>query len=280
MCCGRPRGAINHFRPCRPWRAGGSLSSAQRMGTHWSSTLLLIHRWRYWARSGGLGLYVVRTALDPRLPAQEHASLFRGFNDGMDRHAVALGSRSVEVKGKKLHYKTLQMTDDVCTCKYVYEGNVRNPLIKTSGVPAVSNFVQSFYVKCNAKSEHHFQQIIGNHYDRASNQSIHWHSDKSALLSDKTDIVSVSLGCAGVFCYMPNEKAQFSDVHQSLKLGGQWHKRRQTAIDRGLRGCVPLFAGDVLLMCGSFQECMQHRTLPFRLSGGACSEALSVASIA
>ena len=175
----------------------------------------------------GFGLYVVRAALDPRVPAEEHASLLSGFNIGLNYYAASLGSRSVEVKGRKLHYKTLQMTDDVCTCKYVYEGNVRNPLIKTSGVPAVSNFLQSFYAKCNARSEHHFQQIIGNHYDRASNQSIHWHSDKSTLLSDNTDIVSVSLGCAGVFCYMPNEKAQHSDFHQSLKLGRQWHKRRR-----------------------------------------------------
>jgi alkylated DNA repair dioxygenase AlkB len=167
----------------------------------------------------GFGLYVVRAALDPRLRAQEHASLFRGFKDAMERHAVALGSRSVEVKGKKLHYKTLQMTDDVCTCKYVYEGNVRNPLIKMSGVPAVSDFLQSFYGKCNAESEHHFHQIVGNRYDKPTNQAIPWHSDKSALLSSNTDIVSVSLGCAGVFCYMPNEKAQFSDFHQSLKLG-------------------------------------------------------------
>ena len=169
------------------------------------------------------------------------------------------------------------MTDDVCTCKYVYEGNVRNPLIKTSGVPAVSNFLRSFYVKCNARSEHHFQQIIGNHYDRASNQSIHWHSDKSTLLSDNTDIVSVSLGCAGVFCYMPNEREVSSIFHRSLELG-KWKNRRQTAIDRRLRGCVPL-SGDVLLMCGSLQECMQHKTLPFRPSGGACPDASSVASI-
>ena len=74
----------------------------------------------------GFGLYVVRAALDPGLPAEEQASLLRGFSDGMDRHAEALGSRSVEVRGRKLHYKTLQMTDDVCTCKYVYEGNVKN----------------------------------------------------------------------------------------------------------------------------------------------------------
>ncbi len=59
----------------------------------------------------------------------------------------------------------------------------------------------------------------------------------------------------------------------------QWHKRRQAAIEGGLRGCVLLFAGDVLLMCGSFQECMQHKTLPFRPSGGACAEAVRVPSI-
>jgi hypothetical protein len=46
-----------------------------------------------------------------------------------------------------------------------------------------------------------------------------------------------------------------------------------------LRGCVPLFSGDVLLMCGTFQECMQHKTLPFRPSGGACFEASRVPSI-
>ena len=47
----------------------------------------------------GFGLYVVRAALDPVLRAEDHALLFRGFNDAMDHHAEALGSRSVEVKG-------------------------------------------------------------------------------------------------------------------------------------------------------------------------------------
>ena len=154
------------------------------------------------------------------------------------------------------------MTDDVCTCKYVYDGNVRNPIFKASEVPTNSNFVQSFYAKCNATSELHFHQIIGNRYARASNQSIHWHSDKSSLLSDNTDIVSVSLGSAGVFCYMPNER-EVSSIFTGVSSSGKWKNRRQTAIDRRLRGCVPLFAGDVLLMCGSFQECMQHKRCPF-----------------
>ena len=39
----------------------------------------------------GFGLYVVRAALDPRSPAQEHASLFRGLQDGMD--SLAIGFR-------------------------------------------------------------------------------------------------------------------------------------------------------------------------------------------
>ena len=79
-----------------------------------------------------------------------------------------------------LHYKTLPMTDDVCTCTYVYKGNVRNPLTKISVCPAVSDFLQSSYGKCNAEPEHHFHQIVGNHYDNTTNQAIPWHSDKSA----------------------------------------------------------------------------------------------------
>ena len=103
-----------------------------------------------------------------------------------------------------------------------------------SDVPAVSDFLQSFYGKCNADSEHHFHQVVGNRYDKTTNQSIPWHSDKYPLLSSNTDIVSVSLGCGGVFCYMPSEKAP--DFYQSLQLGGQWHKRRQAAIDGHVRG--------------------------------------------
>ena len=156
------------------------------------------------------------------------------------------------------------MTDDVCTCKYVYEGNVNTSLTKISACPTVSDFLQSFYDRCNAEPEHHFHHIVGNRYDNTMNQAIPWHSDESALLSSNTDIVSVSLGCGGVFCYMPNEKAQSSDFHRSPQLGNQWNKRRRAAIERGFRGCVPLFAGDVLLMGGSFQRCMQHKTLPFR----------------
>ncbi len=170
-------------------------------------------------------MYVVRAALDPRVPAEEHASLFGGFNIGLNYYAASLGPRPVEVKGRKLHYKTSQMTDDVCTCKYVYDGNVRNHIFKASEVPTVSNFAQRFYAKCNATSELHFHQIIGNRYDRASSQSIHWHSDKSSLLSGNTDIVSVSLGSAGVFCYMPNEREVSSNFHRSLELG-KWKNRR------------------------------------------------------
>ena len=101
----------------------------------------------------------------------------------MDSLAVDKGSRSVAVKGKKLHYKTLQMTDDVCTCKYVYEGNVRNPITKISLCPA-----------CNTEPEHHFHQIVGNCYDSTMNQTIPSHSDESALLSSNTDIVPVTPG--------------------------------------------------------------------------------------
>ncbi len=208
-------------------------------------------------------MYVVRGAFG------NPALLPHGFRETLDHYTVTLSIRSVRARGSKLHYRTLQMTDDLCTCTYVYEGNVKNPLTKMSACSAVSDFTQSFYRMVDAAPEHHFHQIVGNCYDNALSQAIPWHSDQSDLLSHTTDVVSVSLGCGGVFCYMPNERQAKSDFHMSLSLRKTWSARRQVATERRLRGCVPLFAGDVLLMCGTFQNCMQHITLPFRPKMGA-----------
>ena len=84
----------------------------------------------------GFGLYVVRGAVE------NPAFVFHGFKETLDRYGDILGIRSVQVRGSKLRYRTLQMTDDLCTCKYVYDGNVKNPLIKMYACLAVSGFTQ------------------------------------------------------------------------------------------------------------------------------------------
>ncbi len=94
-------------------------------------------------------MYVVRAALDTQLNAQDPALLLRGFKDTMVRYTDALGSRSVEVKGNNLWYKTLQMTDNVCTCKYVYEGNVN----KTSQR-------SRFALRCRISSKARMERVL------------------------------------------------------------------------------------------------------------------------
>eukprot|EP00974_Lingulodinium_polyedra_P060524 5835199-Lingulodinium_polyedra.AAC.1 len=41
------------------------------------------------------------------------------------------GNRSVEVKGSRLWYRTMQCTSGSCTCKYGYAGTARNPVWNT-----------------------------------------------------------------------------------------------------------------------------------------------------
>ena len=45
--------------------------------------------------------------------------------------ALQHGSRSIELKGGKLWYRTVQCTSGSCTCKYGYEGTARNPVCRT-----------------------------------------------------------------------------------------------------------------------------------------------------
>ncbi len=190
----------------------------------------------------GFGLYVVREALDSKLKARNPALLLHRIKDTMDRYTDTLGIRSFQVRGTaKLHYRTLQMTDDLCTCKYVYEGNVKNPLIKTYACPAVSDFTQSFYMMADASPGHHFHQIVGFCYAKDLNQKNPWHSDQSDLLSHNADIVSVSLGCGGVFCYMPNERQVKSGFQTSPSLSER----------HGVQGDRQLLSVDYEVACRS-----------------------------
>ena len=86
-----------------------------------------------------------------------------------------------------------------------------------------------------------------------------WHTDASEVIDPNALIASVSLGCPGVLCFSPKFGTPFAE---------QWYlknveKRMQNYRDKGVRGCVALFPGDLMIMCGSFQEHMLQRTLPF-----------------
>ena len=70
------------------------------------------------------GLYVVRNAF-----SQETSNRWKiKMEQQLFKIGLQMGSRSVNVKGSKLWYTTLQCTSKPCTCKYEYEGTAKNPL--------------------------------------------------------------------------------------------------------------------------------------------------------
>ena len=76
-------------------------------------------------------------------------------------------------------------------------------------------------------------------------------------MGDESLIVSLTLGHPGVFCFAP-----FYGVESARK----WYYktediRKQCYVDERVRGCVDLWPGDLMLMCGTFQKHMAHKTL-------------------
>ena len=62
-----------------------------------------------------------------------------------------------------------------------------------------------------------------------------------------------------MLCFSPKFGTPFAE---------QWYfknvdKRKQNYRDKGVWGCVGLLPGDLMIMCGSFQKHMVHKTLPF-----------------
>ena len=51
-----------------------------------------------------------------------------------------------------------------------------------------------------------FHQVVANSYSRARNQCIRAHTDQNDLLGETADILSLSLGAAGLFYCQPNDK--------------------------------------------------------------------------
>ena len=102
-----------------------------------------------------------------------------------------------------------------------------------------------------------FNELVTNQYAVGKQEYTPWHSDTSPFLDDEGLIVSVTLGAPGVFCFAP-----FYGVESARK----WYyktedTRKQCYVDESVRGCVDLWPGDLMLMGGTFQKHMAHKTL-------------------
>ena len=127
------------------------------------------------ARRLGFGGSAVRTVLPEQQGSQWHDEMHRF----MERYALENGTRSVELKGaKKLWYRTIQCTSGSCTCKYNYEGTVRNPLFNKENVTPFRAATEWLHQSHKVPRQEHFNQCVANVYARQADQAIPWHSDK------------------------------------------------------------------------------------------------------
>ena len=206
----------------------------------------------------GFGLYVVRGCL----PSQMAADVQRDLRDLIASVSEAQGCRAVQVRGKgPAHYQTLQVLLGNCICQYFYAASSRHQYYSVMEAPVLGALSQWLQQEHDCRTTDLFHQIVANQYSQALDEAVDWHTDANPLLAQSTDVIGISLGGPGIFCYQPHI-GKLSDKWRFRKsLKGE--KLKQECRDRDLRGCVPLFAGDLLLSTGTFMEHCQHKTLRF-----------------
>ena len=96
----------------------------------------------------------------------------------MTSYVLLNGTRSIELKGSKLWYRTLQCTSGACTCKYNYEGTSRNPLFNIERTTPFKEATEWLHECHKVPRQEHFNQCVANVYDRQADQAIPRHSDK------------------------------------------------------------------------------------------------------
>ena len=228
------------------------------------------------ARELNIGGYVVRGVL----PSEKIAEWQKDLEDSLCRIANSHGTRAVELKGKSvLWYRTIQCTTGSCTCKYFYEGTARNPVFKTERVAPFKPVCDWLHDEHKVPRQEHFNEIVANIYSRPKNQSIGAHTDQNPLLGETSDILSLSMGAAGVFFWHPSLTGQLRGWNAKEAA------RHATERAEGLWGCVPLLPGDLFLASGTFQHHLLHGSLSYTDAANVhevisqwsmCSEALSV----
>jgi hypothetical protein len=246
-----------------------------------------------YAAKYSFGLHVVRGAMME--PAAE--GIRRKVEKDIECLEHTKSKASITSKAKKgpTYYRTVQATTGVCTCKYAYETTAKHILqnvAKMSGLKEATDWLQS---TCSSKrgraaEQLHqimFNEIVANEYSIAKDEQISWHTDSNALLAESTNVLSLSMGSAAVFCYKLNEKTSALE-HLGITRKKKFTDRVNIVTEKGLKGFVPLFNGDLLLMTGTFQKYLVHKTQKFsvreedvrRKYPGACENSLRLLPLA
>ena len=201
------------------------------------------------AQKLGAGLWLVRFAVEADMLKTCNAQLHDCFEDIIKEK----GPRAIALQGKKRWYDTIQCVAGICICKYVYEGTARRKTYALKDLPSHNHLTEWLHSQMQVPNEKQFNEIVSNRYLQSKDESIPWHSDvaKNRLLAQDAEVLSLTLGSPGAFCWHFDEKGDFS------------LKAKQKSIDRKERGVLFLLPGDLLLTDGSFQKNFRHKTLPY-----------------
>ena len=228
-------------------------------------------RLEQYSKKLGFGLYVVKGAVEP--------SLQEVWATGCDHmfHAMAehQGANSVELTQRvplyyKYKYAYFRMMEGVVgewNCKDKYPGTQKHPLVHldegsdNGSCEVLVDSLKWLHNKLGIATDQggfrscQFNNAVAHQYKHGLDQYLPWNTDASEIFGPNPLIVSITLNSPGVFCFAPNIDMLLQEFSRP--------PNEFVAFSSSLRGCVALLSGDLMIMCGSFQENMKHKTLQF-----------------
>ena len=123
------------------------------------------------------GLYVIRGAYKEDVAKQameDVAELLKNMSKSK-------GPRSVQAKGSKLLYPTLQATSGVCTCQYDCAKIARHVPHKIKDAPLLERMTDFVNAEVGDGREQFLNQILVNVYNWDRDEHLPWHSDEDSL---------------------------------------------------------------------------------------------------
>jgi hypothetical protein len=212
------------------------------------------------AKALGFGLYVVRNFI-----TEEKAhKLMEGLTAEIKRISFQAGCRSVQIKGNKLWYESLQVLLGNCICTYMYAGTARNKTFREDEIPMMEELNQWMHTEHGCDAANGFHQIVANIYNHERNENTPWHTDANILLKESTEVLCISLGAPGIYCVQPN-RAHLDPrwgIREANSTRGD--KLRKACIELGLRACVPVLPGDLIVSTGTFMQHCEHKTMKYK----------------
>ena len=172
--------------------------------------------------------------------------------------------RDVRLRGhrkKDILYKSVQaVVEERCTCAVGYAGTSKQLLYTVADARCkMLLYSHNWLHYPMTNRQYKFNHIVANVYDSMNQECIPWHSDQHERLGKEAVILSITTHSPGAFCFQPRQGSEFSlKFHEKTT---QYTDRRKAYAAEGVRGVLPLNPGDIMVMTGTAQEHLEHKTI-------------------